>query len=509
MNGTTSRDYLRPAVLFVLIAGVALRFVALGQQSFWFDEVHSVAIAQGAAEGTLTRTVTNIHGPLYLLLLRGWMALFGTSEAAARALSALLASIGLVLFYRAGLKLLGRTAALLALALLAASPFYLWYSQETRNYALLFDLGIVAVLAFLWEMDRRSARSFVLALLATVGACLSNLSGFFLFPLYVIYSLLSRKGGRYPLRRLVFLCALSAILLWPWIHGATRSTGELHLGRPNESIGKPAVKGESPPGLLSIPYTFYNFSLGVTMGPSVDELKMERMSALKPHLWYLLPAAVLFGGLAVFGAFRVKKESRALVLLWVAVPVLSMAALSMLNLKAPNSRYALIALPPYMLLLSAGICSIKPKIVRGLLLAAILGLMLVSDYQYFTDKRYWRPDARSAGRLVLKEAEPGDAVVVYALEVALLHYLRGGIDVLTPPTSAFHDKGTMEAWLRENTAGADRVWIVQCMAWWVDREDRFLEVARRMMDPVGEWHFNKAPVYLFEKPVGAGSTGTP
>lgn len=510
-----ARAYTHPAFLLILGAGVALRFIALGQQSFWYDEFHSILMAQGAPDGSLGVAVFNVHGPLYLVLLRAWMSLAGESEVAVRALSAALGSLGLVLFYRVGLRILGRSTALVALSLLAASPYYLWYSQEARNYSLLFCLGLVAVPAFLSEIERRTAGSFVRATIATAATCLSNLSGFFLYPLFGIWAAVARRRSGYPIRRLIALGLLSAVVLTPWILKGAGATGELHLGRPDESAGALAVKGESPPGLLAIPYTLYNFSLGNSAGPSVDELKRQRLSAVVPHLWFLIPAAAVFALAALRGAIRAPRASRSLLLLWIAVPVVLMAALSALNLKAPNSRYALLALAPYLFVLAAGVTSIGGKAPKALLLAAILAFMGVADYNYFTDQRYWRPDTRSAADLLLKEARPGDAVVAYALDLPVRFYLGDveygqkpaiAVKVVKPRRRVFKDDRTMEAWLRENTAGARRVWVVECMGWWVDPEDRFIDLCRRIMIPRGEWHFTKVPVYLFEKKTAPGPT---
>lgn len=495
----SARDYADPVFLLILAVGLVLRFLALGQQSFWYDEAHSVGMALGGSEGSLLETVTNTHGPLYLVLLKGWMSILGESEAAVRSLSAVLGSLGLLLTYKVGIRFLGRPAALVAVALLAISPFHLWYSQEARNYALLFDLGLIAVPAFLGEMERRSAGDFIGAFIATAATCLANLSGFFLYVLYGVLSISTGRRKCYPLRRIFLFCVLSGVILWPWISGGLESTGELHVGRPDDSAGALAVKGESPPGFLSIPYALYNFSMGMTIGPSIDELKLERFSSAIDHLWYLLPGAALFAGLFLRGLVRVPRDSRWPLFLWLALPLTLMGALSVLNLKAPNSRYAFLGFAPYLLLLAAGVSSINSRTFKAVVLAAALGFMGFADYQYFTDQRYWRPDTRSAGKLLRENVGPNDAVIVYALDFPVRFYLRGEIDYVKPPGKVFKDDSSMENWLRKNTGGKNRVWVVQCQGWWVDREDRFVGLCRKTMEPKGEWQFTKAPVYLFEK----------
>jgi hypothetical protein len=207
----------------------------------------------------------------------------------------------------------------------------------------------------------------------------------------------------------------------------------------------------------------------------------------------------VFAGLLLRGLAYTSKEERWLLFVWFAVPLTLMAALSELNLKAPNSRYAFLSFTPFLFLIAIGASSIRRRAFKVFVLAAVFGIMAFSDYQYFTDQRYWRPDTRSAGKLVLDEMRPGDALVVYTLDFPVRYYTKYKVDILKPPGRIFKNRDTMATWLVENTAGADRVWVVQCMAWWVDREDRFVDLCRERMTIAGEWKFNKVPVYLFEK----------
>src|SRR5437879_4630652 len=72
-------------------AQLTLLLFHLGRQNLWLDEVTSLDVAQGSWSGALAffRYLPEQH-PLYYLLLRGWLV-FGSSEAALRLLSAILA----------------------------------------------------------------------------------------------------------------------------------------------------------------------------------------------------------------------------------------------------------------------------------------------------------------------------------------------------------------------------------------------------------------------------------
>jgi uncharacterized membrane protein len=504
VTGTNEKPRWDFAVLAIIVAGTVLRFVALGQQSYWVDETRSISNALGEHQIRWIDTALNIHGPLHLMLLKLWMVLLGTGEVATRALSALLGALGLVLFYRVGVPLVGRRAATIALVLLAISPFHLWYSQETRNYALLFDVGLLAIPAFLVEIERRTPKSFVAALGLGVLLCLSNLTGFFLLVVYGFYALaLGRRNG-YPLRRTLLLLLLVVMILSPWILGATGQLGDPHLGRPDQSAGEGVVvRGESPWGILTVPFTFYNFSLGLSMGPSIHELKESHWDVVVPFLPYLVPAMVLFVATAVWGMVAIRRSRRSFLILiaWLMIPIVLMVALSLLNLKAPNSRYATLAFAPYLLFAAAGVAAIRYKYPRWVVLGVLLFCCAHADYNYFTNPRYWRPDARAVGRVLDQHSRESDALVACGVTEPVEFYAPDNLALFyRPKLGSFFELNAAEQWLRRTTAGRQRLWYVKIDSWWGDPGNRLLRACQHFMLPRGEWQFEKAPLYLFEVP---------
>ena len=76
------------AAVLILLLATGLRFHRLDAQSFWNDEGNSARLSERAIPAILEGTASDIHPPLYYLLLHGWRALLGDSEFALRALSA-------------------------------------------------------------------------------------------------------------------------------------------------------------------------------------------------------------------------------------------------------------------------------------------------------------------------------------------------------------------------------------------------------------------------------------
>lgn len=492
-----------------MVAGTVLRLLALGQQGYWVDEIRSVLIATGGAEREWAYPVWNIHGPLHLVILRLWMMLFGEGEAATRVLSVIFGVAAFPLFYRAALPLIGARAARFALALLVFSPFHLWYSQETRNYAMLFDVTLLAVPLYLREIERRTRGSFLAALAISVVGCLTNLAGFFLLAIYGLLALTLGRAHRYPLLRLFAFGLLAAVLVSPWIIRAATQMGTPTLER-SSLPGEMVVRGESPPGLQSVPFAFYIFSLGFSSGPSIHELKLDRWEALKPLLPYLSIAMALFLGAAARGAWMLRRERRTALIfaIWLVAPLALMAAFSMFNLKAPNARYALASFGPFLMLLGLGIASWRARWARGAALALLLAISARADFDYFTNPRYWRPDGRGVGALLTAQQQPGDLVISCGVPEPLKYYAPAELPVVRrPEPRAQEPRHALPDWLAEVAPGWKRIWYVKIDSFWGDPKFRLLNACDAALIPDGRWEFEKALVARFIVPPDSAAPG--
>ncbi len=125
---------------------VALGLFHLGRASLWSDEVFSRYYYDVFGPGFLFteglwREPTP---PTYPIVLRGWMALFGDSEAALRSLSLLCTALSVPLVFRLGRDLGTRREALAAALLFALCPAVLYFAQEARVYAMpLLPVGMM------------------------------------------------------------------------------------------------------------------------------------------------------------------------------------------------------------------------------------------------------------------------------------------------------------------------------------------------------------------------------
>jgi mannosyltransferase len=125
-----------PIVVLVALA-VTVRVAWITHQSLWFDEVVSLTLAKQPFDSMLRGVArTESTPPLYYAVLWVWVRIFGTTALALRSASALIGVGTVVVIYLTGRIRFSRGAAFVAGALAATDPMMIWYSQETRAYAL-------------------------------------------------------------------------------------------------------------------------------------------------------------------------------------------------------------------------------------------------------------------------------------------------------------------------------------------------------------------------------------
>jgi hypothetical protein len=128
--------------------GLVFAFVGLDFHSFWFDELFTARLIEPQPGTTLlSRAITDVHPPLYLVALSLFTELFGASDAALRAFSAACACGAIAVFVLATRSVFSLPARLFGAALATGSLFWFFHAQNVRSYALcmLISAGILAV----------------------------------------------------------------------------------------------------------------------------------------------------------------------------------------------------------------------------------------------------------------------------------------------------------------------------------------------------------------------------
>ena len=217
---------------------LALRFYKIDAQSLWYDEGNSARIAERSLQLIIEGAAGDIHPPLYYIVLKAWRAVVGSSEMGLRSLSAVCGGILVVFTYLMGRDLFnmprgantrGIQVGLIAAFLVAVAPFSIYYSQETRMYALLATLAAVSTWPLI-RLARHGGWSWKLAVLYVLSTA-AGLYTQYAYPFVMVAQgvcvllavLVLARARRWPMLIAYAVASAIALLIYaPWLSIAIR-----------------------------------------------------------------------------------------------------------------------------------------------------------------------------------------------------------------------------------------------------------------------------------------------
>jgi hypothetical protein len=435
------------ALLLVLVA-FALRAVRLDGQSLWSDEGISLVRSSLPLSDMLAQMPVE-HVPGYFLLLKGWIALTGTTDYALRYLSLLPSVWAVALLYRLAADLGSRWIGLLAATLLATNGFQVWYAQELRMYSWLLAAGLLSTLCF-WRLltgsPNRGWGIWTLYVLATTATVYLHFFGFLVPISHAVFAGVwwLRGGGRDGLLRWAGAGVVVAILFLPW---AARAWDLLAF----EGWRAPLDPMQTPRLLLRA------YSVGETM----------------PAPWAAwLPW--LYLALAVLGLAAWSRCARAAALFLGLLLATALAVVWLLVVRQPDFhvRYPIFLSVPLLLLAAGGLAGLSPgwwrpgrhsgwdRLVPLLGLAGLVAANGLALHRLYTDANLHKPDFRGAAQTIQAGVQPNDVVLVDGPNPDLVfnHYYDGPAPVhdLRPLEGASTEE--VASTLAELTAGKESAW---------------------------------------------------
>jgi 4-amino-4-deoxy-L-arabinose transferase-like glycosyltransferase len=394
-------------LIVALLLATAARLPALGQQSLWIDEgntyIRMILPLDAVLENLLA---VRDQTPLYYLLLRPWVRLFGTSEFALRLPSAWCAVVNVALMARLGRLSGQRGVGVWAALAMAVNPFLVRYACEARMYtmAILFSTG--AMWCFLLAVRRDGWWRWATLAVVSGIAYLTHYVTFVVGLVQFLVLLITLRTTYRFLRKWVLAQAVAAAPAVSWMALSMRSHG----------YGGIAGAWIPVPSLLTPLRTLWNFSLGY-------DGRFTLWTALG-----LLPFAVGLAGGAWLASGRlrtVRQLWQSGVLVWLTLPPLMALVLSFGLRPCYLDRYLAVCAPAYLLWVVAGLSAVPRPGWRAVLGGLLLVAMAASTFGILQGQRLPAPDWRRALAHVLGEAESGDRLFVDAKGFYVTFYYAG------------------------------------------------------------------------------------
>jgi len=419
--------------MFWLVLGLAawLRFQGIGSKSLWYDEAWSVALAAIDLKTAMILVKGQIYPPLYQILLHFWLLLFGTSETAARSLSAVFGIASVAALYNLTVRISGRRTALVAALILAVSPFHVEYSQEARGYSLLVLLSLLSydlLLVWLKKHKWKTGTAYVVF----TALCLYTHPYGFLIPLSqsLIWGFHLIEENKHQIKELLWGLALGsaiALMFLPILPVFLGAAAEVSR---NFWIRHPDL------------WTIWD-TLTAFMGQS---------------LWSFisLGLTVLLGTISML-VYEGEHRFRAKIYLaWWWLPILAAFSFSSLVFSVYQIKYLIFASIPLYLLAAEGIAKMEHRTARIImvLLIAASSVQPLSDYYRKPKIEEWRG---TVNYLKSKQA-PQDMVLIYQendyddMSLALSYYYPAGLSQV----KEIEDAGDIKA-IKRSKAG---LWLI-------------------------------------------------
>ena len=427
------------ALAGIIVLAATLRFYRLGDWSFWLDEIRTI---NRAAIHVNWETIISEwwHPSLSLILINSALETLGVSEWSARLVPALIGIISIPIVYFPIKRLFGSTVALIAVLLLAVSPWHLEWSQTARFYTSLMLLYFLASYVFFLALERDQPAYLLIALLLFVLAIGERFLAVFLVPvalsyLFLITVLPYEKPSGLNKRNITLILVPGVIF------------GFIDLARY-------VMTGSS--------YLLSSIELAVS-APIDDPLRIVILVVY--NMGVPLFCLALFGG---YSLLLQRNRGGLYFTIGAVVPLLLLAALNPFIFTV--NRYVFMTLPCWIILAASAVRQIFHLMPRpGKTLAVAVLALLVADalgahLMYYQINHGNRPEFRAAFTYVASRKDADDVVVSAVPEIGT-YYLGDTVLPLAAIEPAAIQSGDARYWFVIDSENG----------WWASRQKRWVE----------------------------------
>lgn len=464
----------------VTALGAVLRLHGIGAWGVWYDEANTLyAATLTATPGALLDARTMMDAPLFSMLVWGWRHVLGWTplmpgaegyDAALRLLPWFFSVLAIPMTFAVARRLLGDDVpAIIAAALMALSPFQVYYAQELRNYSLHLVLMLGALAFAVRAMQCNRVVDW-----AGLTGCLA----------------LGVGNHFYALWYMIFF-SMAFVATMPW-HGTRRLAGWTAANAAAVILAAPVIHmafGVSAimEGITSPWYPDVTWKTGLLTFKAF-------FTGYTPRSWVYWPLFLSAAGLCGAGTLRLRKRPQPL--LWIVILsfgaiLVSLVFWSSRGFSSYQHRLFIFSGATASMLLAQGVACVRWRPARGALIAAWIALTIPALGDLYAQRLHplephrlgvrYRVENRAAATLIRETAAPGERVVhcSHVTMPSFRYYTGPGLTHLhaafteadiqgflgsLPSADLWEQMDLMPVRLEEAVRGATGVWYVE--SWW-------------------------------------------
>lgn len=429
-------------LITITIVGAAIRLSQLGWNSLWLDEAATLWFASKGYIGVWNSVLSGEYNPPLFYWLEVFMLNFGRSEFVLRFIPCVAGIATIPATCLLGKEWRNESIGLAGAALLAFSPYHVYFSQEARAYTLVILFAVLMMWAYLKACKSQSYTWWITTAAFAALAFWTHFYVFILIAFLFMYALWNTKWEKEKLKRVL----ISGVAYVWFTLPIVLATFYLLKLRTDEA----PTFGIQGAGI--IPDLLWNFGLHW----NISSVLFFLLFCLGLWvIWRTAPPKALFAAFIFFGC------------LLITIP---------LSLKIPMvSRYLLYLLPFYLLIISEPILHyLKDKRVQTIILCALIALGTGPLWQMQT--QFTKDDWRGFATYLTERTKDGDVVITCPayMDLPLNYYYNNTTDkttmkpgsnlteiqwytvpdktwfVMTPDVGAVVDARPIPNWLEQN-----------------------------------------------------------
>jgi len=385
--------------------GLGVRLALIDTQSMRLDESATAWQSQLPLHALWDYLLSsNVHVPLYHMMMHGWVQVAGTSVFSLRLPSVLLGAVAVPLMYAVARRLLNPRTALIAAGMTSTAPFLVWHSDEARMYPMLLVAVLASLLALMWAVERGGAGRWLAYGGLMAVSCYVHYYALLMVPIHVVWMLVQRAPRRTYLHWLGAM-TIPAVAFAPWV--AVLYTDRLHAaglggltnggGNALQHVGALGYVV----GILVFATTFVIGYQSVTIVAAV--------AAAITGVWPLL----VFKSVVHRRVAPQRPGSRAVTFLsiWLVSQVVGVFIFTEFDKGAWYQRYLTAAAVPTLILL-AHVLHITARRLTTALAIAVGASLVLTLWSSYSSTNPMREDFRGAAAYIDAHRVAGDVVVV-------------------------------------------------------------------------------------------------
>lgn len=369
INMKEDRDMKKERIIFfaVVILGIVLRLLFIDKPTgFWHNEMvmYNQTIAGSPIDIIKAAVDADVHFPLYQMFLALWMKIFGNGDIAIRLFSVLAGVLNIIAAYFVGKEIKDNKTGNIFAFLTAINATLIFYSQEVKFYIMLSFLVTLSMF-FIVKILKNNTNG------AYIGYIITNAALVYTFTigvLYVIaqglvvltYMLLKDKKPlkNFLISNAVLIAIISPFIIYILTHMA-KYEGASWIFTSNAYTTFVLIQNFFSPCLMAV----YN-------NPQVYIPTI----GISQILFLYIPI-----GLAFFGMYKALKEDKRNLYILI-LPLLFLLFETILCMNSGLrmlTRYTIMAVSPFLLLISIGFADLQSKTLK-----IIIGYLLVINLFY-------------------------------------------------------------------------------------------------------------------------------